>query len=107
MKKSPIFYGDSYKYGHSKQYVPMSGMYDYMSSRGGVYPETLFVGANGLIQKYLTKRIKKKHVIKLAKRAKEHGIPFDKKGWMYIVNKHDGLLPIRIEALPEGTVVKK
>lgn len=26
-------------------------------------------------------------------------------GWMYIVNKHGGKLPLLIKAIPEGTVV--
>lgn len=105
MSKSPIHYGDSYKYGHSGQYRPMVAMHDYMSSRGGVYPETLFTGAQGLIKRYLTKRIKKKHVDKLAKRAALHGIPFDYDGWMHIVTEHNGYMPIEIKAIPEGSLV--
>ena len=105
MAKSPIHYGDSYKYGHSGQYIPMVAMHDYLSSRGGKYPATLFTGAQGLVAAYLTKRIKKKHVIKLAKRAELHGIPFDYEGWMYIVEECDGYLPIKISAMPEGTLV--
>ena len=105
MSKSPIFLGDSYKYGHSGQYRPMVAMHDYLSSRGGVYPETLFTGAQGLIKRYLTKKIKKKHVIKLAKRAELHGIPFDFDGWMHIVNNCNGYLPIEIKAIPEGSLV--
>ena len=33
-----------------------------------------------------------------------HGLPFNREGWEYILNKHGGVLPIMIEALPEGTV---
>ena len=105
MAKSPIHYGDSYKYGHSGQYRPMVFMHDYLSSRGGVYPETLFTGAQGLIKRYLTKRIKKKHVYKLARRAALHGVPFDFDGWMHIVEYHDGYMPITIKAIPEGSLV--
>jgi len=105
MAKSPIHYGDSYKYGHSEQYRPMVAMHDYMSSRGGVYPKTLFTGAQGLIKRYLTKHIKKKHVIKLAKRAALHGVPFDFDGWMHIVKEHNGYMPVEIKAIPEGSLV--
>lgn len=105
MAKSIIHYGDSYKYAHSSQYREMVSMWDYMSSRGGAYPATLFTGAQGLIAKYLTKRIKRKEVNKLAKRAKLHGTPFDYDGWMHIVEKHDGYMPVRIKAIPEGTLV--
>ena len=31
---------------------------------------------------------------------------FNEKGWRHILNEHDGKLPIRIKAVPEGTVVK-
>ena len=30
---------------------------------------------------------------------------FNRKGWEYILNKHDGKLPVVIKAVPEGTVV--
>lgn len=105
MSKSPIHYGDSYKYGHSGQYRPMVAMYDSMESRGGKYPETAFVGLSGLTQSYLTKPITYADVTKLHRRAKLHGIPFDLKGWTYIVDKHNGYLPIHIKAVPEGSVI--
>jgi nicotinic acid phosphoribosyltransferase len=34
-----------------------------------------------------------------------HGEPFYRGGWEYIVKKHGGHLPVRIKAVPEGTVV--
>jgi len=106
MSKSPIYYGDSYKYGHSKQYPQnMVDMYDYMSSRGGKYPATLFVGAQGLIKQYLTTPVTIQDVEKISKRAALHGIPFDKEGWLYIVSAHKGFLPIEIKAVPEGTLI--
>ena len=105
IKKSPIHYGDSYKYGHSGQYRPMIAMHDYMESRGGLYPATVFTGASGLIQNYLTVPITAAEVSKLGTRATMHGIPFDFKGWMHIVNKHNGFIPIRIKAVAEGSLV--
>lgn len=35
---------------------------------------------------------------------KAHGFDIFVKGWQYIIDKCDGRLPIKIEALPEGTV---
>lgn len=35
-----------------------------------------------------------------------HGEPFNREGWQYILNEHDGYLPVRIQALPEGTVIE-
>jgi nicotinamide phosphoribosyltransferase len=34
-----------------------------------------------------------------------HGEPFNRRGWDYIVNNHNGFFPVRIKAVKEGTVV--
>jgi nicotinamide phosphoribosyltransferase len=34
-----------------------------------------------------------------------HGVPFNEEGWKYIVQNHNGYLPIEIQAVPEGTPV--
>ena len=34
-----------------------------------------------------------------------HGEPFNEAGWRYIVERHGGLMPVHIRAVPEGTVV--
>ena len=34
-----------------------------------------------------------------------HGVPFNRDGWMHILNKHGGHLPIQIEAVAEGTIL--
>ncbi|MFA5247585.1 MAG: nicotinate phosphoribosyltransferase, partial [Candidatus Micrarchaeia archaeon] len=36
---------------------------------------------------------------------KEHGLPFHRSGWEHILKKHKGYLPLRIEAVAEGSVV--
>ncbi len=36
---------------------------------------------------------------------KQHGVPLNREGWDYIVNTHDGYMPIRINAVPEGKAV--
>jgi nicotinamide phosphoribosyltransferase len=35
----------------------------------------------------------------------EHGDPFNMDGWEYIMNIHEGRLPVMIQSLPEGTVI--
>ena len=30
---------------------------------------------------------------------------FNRKGWEYILDKHDGRLPLEIKAVPEGTII--
>jgi nicotinamide phosphoribosyltransferase len=34
-----------------------------------------------------------------------HGEPFNRDGWQHILDAHNGYLPLRIEAVPEGTVL--
>lgn len=34
-----------------------------------------------------------------------HGEPFNRKGWEYILKKHNGYLPIRIKAFKEGMII--
>jgi len=37
--------------------------------------------------------------------AANHGVPFHTDGWTHVVEKCGGMLPVRIRAVPEGTVV--
>ena len=97
---------DSYKYSHAQQYPKnMVSMYDYMESRGGTYPATVFVGLSYYIQEYLLKPISISDVNKARDKAKAHGIPFDYEGWCRIVFKHRGLFPVEIKAVPEGSLI--
>jgi len=99
-----ITLADSYKYSHAKQYPEMISMYDYMESRGGKYPKTVFVGAQYYI-KLIEEPIQEWEVKEAYEMAKAHGVPFDIDGWMYIVNELKGKLPIRIKAVKEGSVI--
>lgn len=105
-EKSIINYGDSYKYGHAYQYPSnMVKMFDYQESRGGVYPATVFIGLQYYLKKYLTIPIRAEEVERIKLKAERHGVPFDYDGWMHIVNNCNGLMPIKIRAVPEGTLV--
>ena len=106
MNNDIVDLGDSYKYSHSKQYPRNTvGMFSYMESRGGVYPATVFVGLQYIMETYLSKKITYASVLKAAKKAEQHGVPFDKDGWTYIVDKLDGKLPVSIKAVREGTLI--
>ena len=97
---------DSYKSSHFLQYpVGTTNMFDYFESRGGSYSHTLFYGLQMLIKKYLTTPITKEMVDEARDFITAHGEPFPYEGWMHIVNDLDGKLPIRIRAVPEGTLV--
>ncbi|XP_065918647.1 nicotinamide phosphoribosyltransferase-like [Dysidea avara] len=104
-----IFITDSYKVSHHKQYPPNTHtVYSYFESRGGVYPETVFFGLQYILKKYFVGSVVTKEKIAEAKAVYDaHLGPgiFNEKGWIYIVEKHNGRLPIRIKAVPEGTVL--
>jgi nicotinamide phosphoribosyltransferase len=98
---------DSYKSSHSAQYPPNSDwMYSYLESRGGRYDKTVFFGLQYLMKEYLEGSFcNETDVENAAEFFSAHGEPFPREGWMRIANHHDGRLPIRIKAVPEGTVV--
>lgn len=97
---------DSYKASHFLQYPPnTTGQFSYLESRGGIYESTLFFGLQYIIKNYLSKSITEEHVQEAWEFYKAHGEPFNLEGWMHIVKDHGGKLPLKIRAVPEGTLV--
>lgn len=100
---------DSYKLTHWKQYPPgTTGIYSYLESRGGEFSETVFFGLQYYLLHYLQGQVVRQADIDDAARFAQahfgHDL-FNRQMWQHIVDKHDGRLPVRIRALPEGTVV--
>ena len=96
---------DSYKFSHFNQYPKGSEIiHSYLAPRGGEYDEVVFFGLQYYLRKYLTNAITNHDVINSEELAKNHGVPFNKEGWNYIVNNLDGKLPVEIKALPEGEI---
>jgi nicotinamide phosphoribosyltransferase len=83
----------------------MVSMFDYMESRGGRYPATVFFGLQYYLRTYLSKPIEQWEIEEAYNYAINHGVPFDLEGWNYIVDKLNGYLPIEIKAVQEGTLV--
>jgi nicotinamide phosphoribosyltransferase len=97
---------DSYKASHWLQYPPgTDATFFYVESRGGTYDRTVFFGLQAILKAYLAKPVTHAHVDEARDLFAAHGEPFNEAGWRYIVDHHGGLLPIRIRAVPEGTVV--
>jgi nicotinamide phosphoribosyltransferase len=104
MRENIILRTDSYKSSHHLQYPPgMTGMFSYFESRGGKYDKTVFFGLQYLIKEYLSQSVTKTDVDEAEAFFKAHGEPFNRAGWERIVRM--GRFPIRIRAVPEGTVV--
>ncbi|RAS21390.1 nicotinate phosphoribosyltransferase [Paraburkholderia bryophila] len=103
---NPILNTDSYKASHYLQYPPeASAMFSYIESRGGRYDRTLFFGLQMLIKEYLCRPITPAMIEQAKAFFTAHGEPFNEAGWRYIVEQFGGYLPVRIRAVPEGSVV--
>lgn len=97
---------DSYKVSMDVQYpAGTETVYSYIESRGGIHDETVFFGLQAFIKEYLTIPVTTEDVDLAAEIWAAHGEPFNRENWDYIVREHGGFLPVRIKALPEGTVV--
>jgi nicotinamide phosphoribosyltransferase len=106
MKYNLIMDTDSYKASHWLQYPPQTtAMYSYLESRGGRYPATVFFGLQYILKEYLSQPVEMWMVEEAEVFFAAHGLSFNGEGWRYIVNDLGGKLPIRIKAVPEGTVV--
>lgn len=101
---------DSYKLSHYPLYPPNTTYnFSYLESRGSAkernYTESVFVGLQYIVKEFISKPITLTDIDRAEKKALAHGVPFNCEGWLRILNKYDGHLPIRIRAVPEGTVV--
>jgi len=104
-----IFLTDSYKISHHLQYPPhTTSVFSYFESRGGKWDKTLFFGLQIILKKYLTGVVVTHQMIDEAELLfREHfGCDiFNRAGWELIVSRHGGKLPVRIRAVPEGSIV--
>lgn len=105
---------DSYKITHYKQYPPnVSRIYSYFECRrkkGSQFSEVVFFGLQYLLKKYLTGPVVTEEKIQEAKLFYQMHFRqnvFDEEGWRKIMEKHDGRLPIRIKAVPEGSIIPR
>ncbi|VDO39774.1 unnamed protein product [Onchocerca flexuosa] len=105
-----LYVADSYKVTHHNQYPEgTTHVYSYFESRGGKFPEVCFFGLQYIIKRWLVGPVVTKAMIEQAKQFyKSHfgGLDiFNEEGWNHIAEVHKGHLPLKIKAVPEGTVV--
>lgn len=105
-----ILLADAYKYSHHKLYVPGTNrIYSYLESRGGQFSETVFYGLQYFLKAYLEGPVitaeKIKEASEMLPEVFGRDDVFDASRFEYILEKHGGHLPVRIRAVPEGTVV--
>jgi nicotinamide phosphoribosyltransferase len=103
---NPIMDTDSYKASHWLQYPPdVTSMYSYFESRGGRYRDTVFFGLQYYLREHLSRPVTPRDVDEAATFFAAHGEPFNREGWDHLVSAYGGRFPVRIRAVPEGSVV--
>ena len=106
MNTNPILNVDSYKTSHYLQYPPGTEMVSsYIESRGGDYDATVFFGLQLFLKSRFDCRVTTADIEEAEAVLTAHGMPFNRAGWEYIVETHEGRLPLFIEAVPEGSLV--
>jgi len=97
---------DSYKSSHYLQYPPDTEyVSSYIESRGGEFEYGLFFGLQAFVKDYLSVPINLAMIDQAESLLTAHGVPFNRAGWLHILEQHQGYLPLRIEAVPEGSLV--
>ena len=97
---------DSYKASHWLQYPPgTQRVFSYVESRGGAFTHAVFFGLQAWLREYLSAPVTRDDVDEAAAVFALHGEPFNREGWLRLVERNGGRLPLRIRAVPEGSVV--
>ena len=110
---------DSYKTSHEWQYPPeISCVRSYIEPRGvsdemakavGFDKDNIFIVNFGLqmyIKKLLANPITIEDIDEADSLCKMHGVPFNRAGWLHILNAFGGFMPVKIHALPEGALFR-
>jgi nicotinamide phosphoribosyltransferase len=104
--KNIILNSDSYKYSQWVQYPEGTEyVYSYIESRGGQYDKLVFLGLQAFLREYMSTPVTREMVDQAEAIMQLHGEPFNREGWMYIVNTHGGWLPVEIKSVDEGSVM--
>lgn len=106
MRKNFLLDTDSYKYSHYLQYKPgVTNISSYISARACDFTdEIVFAGLQPWIIENLENYVVTlDDVLEVEDYCRRHGVPFNVEGFRDLVGKP---IPIRIQALSEGTIVK-
>lgn len=109
-RENLILLTDSYKVSHHIQYPPNTEVvYSYIESRGGKWDQTVFFGLQYILKKYFVGAVVEPWMVDEAAEVSaahfNNAAIFNRAGWEYILARYGGRLPLRIKAVPEGTVV--
>lgn len=103
---STIVRTDSYKFSQWMQYpAGTTHINSYIESRGGE-DKSVFFGLQAFIKDYMLDHIDMKDIDIAERIVTAHGLPFNREGWEIIVKEYGGMLPVEIQAVPEGTFME-
>lgn len=103
--KNFILSTDSYKASHFLQYPPgTTEISSYIEARGGGDSVTFF-GLQAYLRGLGGRQVTREGIAVAEEVMTAHGVPFNKEGWLTILNDMSGRLPLEIQAIPEGMTV--
>ncbi len=106
-----MFLTDSYKVAQYPLYPPKTSLIQtYLEARcGGEYKEVMFFGLQYIMLRYMAGRVvTQKKIDRAAELYALHfrnDRVFNRRGSEHILHRHDGRLPLRIRAVPEGMII--
>lgn len=105
MTNNKIIFQDSYKFSHFLLYPKaLESVTSYIEPRGPAGSDVMFFGLQMFLKDVLCQPLTHADVDEAKSYAIPHGVPFNEAGWRRIVDEFGGFLPLKIQALPEGTV---
>lgn len=103
----PILNADTYKATHwTFEHPQFENSYGYIEARrGGQFTYVQFLGLQYALRFFLMQQVTPAMIDEAEAELTAHGVPFNRAAWEYIVEEHDGYIPVRVRALPEGVIV--
>ncbi|OAN43056.1 nicotinate phosphoribosyltransferase [Paramagnetospirillum marisnigri] len=110
MAYTPILAADSYKASHKWQYPEgteyVSSYIEARANNSGLdLPGSVFFGLQPLLRQWAETPITDSDIRRSAAVFAAHGVPFFEEGWRWILDAHQGRLPVEVRAVAEGSVV--
>lgn len=108
MNNNICLLADAYKNSHHLSYpTNTTRIHSYFESRGGEFNKIVFFGLQYYLQEYLAGPVLDTDKISEAKNIIDNSMRlglFPEEKWKYILDNHNGCLPVKICAVPEGTI---
>lgn len=107
LQVNPLLNVDSYKFDHINQNPKDTDFIhsSIIARKPSKFIDHVVVAYKPVLVDYLTVQLTREMVDEAEEEAKGQGYDFNRTPWDYIVKKHNGYLPLKIKAVPEGTVV--